>query len=126
MQFKGNETKPAWHVLRFILLSAASALIIGVALTVALVSTLAAGSRQRRGRSKPHPELIVVAAFGIVYALWRKREPKWHACGQCGVPIEPPSRAEYCSPTCRRYARLQREELERRSELLDSFGAVPF
>jgi hypothetical protein len=70
--------------------------------------------------------LIVTSALAIVYLLWRKRDSNWHACGQCGVPIEPPSRAEYCSPTCRRYARLRREELERRSELLTSFGEVPF
>ena len=34
----------------------------------------------------------------------------WHGCAQCGAPIEAPSRSEFCSPTCRRYARLARRE----------------
>jgi hypothetical protein len=33
----------------------------------------------------------------------------WHPCSQCGSPIEAPSRAWYCSPFCRRYARLERD-----------------
>jgi hypothetical protein len=35
----------------------------------------------------------------------------WHPCAQCGKPIEVPSRASYCSPACRTYARLEREAL---------------
>jgi hypothetical protein len=33
----------------------------------------------------------------------------WHPCGQCGKPIEAPSRATYCWHACRTYARLERE-----------------
>lgn len=131
MQLKGNEVHVAWHVLRFILICIASALIVGVALVIALVVAITGSSRDKRRRNSGHPELIVAAAIAIVFVLWRKRASDrrvsdWHACGQCGVPIEPPSRVEYCSPTCRRYARLRREELDRRSELLASFGEVPF
>ncbi len=45
--------------------------------------------------------------------LWRELRGlphgRWHACAQCGGPIEEPSRAWYCSPVCRRYARLARD-----------------
>jgi len=125
MQFQSNEARTALRILRFITLSAVSAIIVGTALVLALVVSITESSRQRRSRLA-RPALIVTSALAIVYLLWRKRDSNWHACGQCGVPIEPPSRAEYCSPTCRRYARLRREELERRSELLTSFGEVPF
>ena len=126
MQLKGNGVQVAWRILRFILIGATSALVIGAALVVALVVAITAGSRDKRRRNSAHPELIVASAVAIVLVLWKKRESDWHACGQCGVPIEPPSRAEYCSPPCRRYARLRREEFDRRSALLGSFGEVPF
>ncbi len=122
MQLKGNEVQVAWRVLRFILICVVSALVLGTALVFSLFSALTSGSRGRRS----HPELIVAAALAIVYALWRRRDAGWHACGQCGVPIEPPSRVEYCSPSCRRYARLQREAFDRRAETLASYGEVPF
>jgi hypothetical protein len=45
--------------------------------------------------------------------LWRNLRGvphgRWHPCAQCGAPIEEPSRAWYCSPGCRRYARLERD-----------------
>jgi hypothetical protein len=131
MQLKGNEVHALWRVLRFILIGVVSALIIGTAIVFSLAIALTSGSRDKRSRSTAHPELIVASALALVFVLWRKRESDrrgsdWHACGQCGVPIEPPSRVEYCSPTCRRYARLRREEIERRSEHLASFGEVPF
>jgi aromatic ring hydroxylase len=125
MHLQSNETRAALCVLRFILLGALSALIVGTALVLALFVSIAQAS-QRKHRGLTRPALIVTSALAIAYLLWHKRDSKWHACGQCGVPIVPPSRAEYCSPTCRRYARLRREELERRSELLASFGEVPF
>jgi hypothetical protein len=36
----------------------------------------------------------------------------WHPCAQCGRPIDAPSRAAYCSPACRGYARLERDALD--------------
>jgi hypothetical protein len=122
MQLKGNEVQVAWRVLRFLVVVVVSMLVIGIALVFSLFIALVSGSRGRRS----HPELVVAAALAIVYALWRGRNADWHACGQCGVPIEPPSRAEYCSPSCRRYARLQREAFDRRAETLASYGEVPF
>jgi hypothetical protein len=122
MQLKGNEVQVTRRVVRFLIVVAVSVLIIGTALVFSLAIALASGNRGRRS----HPELIVATALAIVYALWRKRDAGWHACGQCGVPIEPPSRAEYCSPSCRRYARLQREAFDRRAETLASYGEVPF
>jgi hypothetical protein len=44
---------------------------------------------------------------------------RWHPCVQCGKPIEAPSRAEYCSPACRRYARLERDALDNDPRLAD-------
>ena len=45
--------------------------------------------------------------------LWRDLRGvphgRWHPCAQCHAPIEEPSRAWYCSPACRRYARLERD-----------------
>jgi hypothetical protein len=49
----------------------------------------------------------------VVCWLWRdlRRVPhgRWHPCAHCGIPIEEPSRARYCSSACRRYARLERD-----------------
>jgi hypothetical protein len=77
----------------------------------------------------------VLAGLGALYlvcvrACFRealgRRADNGHPCGQCGAPIEPPSRAEYCSPACRRYARLARAEAERRADQLEGFGGVPY
>lgn len=57
---------------------------------------------------------VLLAALLARTALWLWRElrdvphGRWHPCAQCGAPIEHPSRAWYCSPACRRYARLRR------------------
>ena len=122
MQLKGNEVQVTWRVLRVLIVVAVSVLVIGTALVFSLFIALTSGTRGRRS----HPELVIAAALAIVYAFWRRRDADWHACGQCGVPIEPPSRAEFCSPSCRRYARLHREALDRRSQMLASYGEVPF
>ena len=49
----------------------------------------------------------------VVVWLWQELRNlphgDWHPCAQCGAPIESPSRAWYCSPACRRYARLERD-----------------
>ena len=61
--------------------------------------------------------LLSLALFGLLARalLWSWQELRglphgpWHPCAQCGAPIEAPSRAWYCSPACRRYARLERD-----------------
>jgi hypothetical protein len=59
--------------------------------------------------------LATLLASAVVW-LWREMRGAphraWHPCAQCGVPIEAPSRAAYCSHACRRYARLERDALD--------------
>jgi hypothetical protein len=56
--------------------------------------------------------LAMLAALARA-ALWLWRDlrgaphGRWHPCASCGGPIEAPSRARYCSPGCRRRARLE-------------------
>jgi hypothetical protein len=56
--------------------------------------------------------LLALLARSMVW-LWQEihgiPHGRWHPCAQCGLPIEAPSRAWYCSPLCRRYARLERD-----------------
>ena len=56
--------------------------------------------------------LLGLLARALVW-LWQELRGlphgRWHPCAQCGAPIEAPSQAWYCSPFCRRYARLERE-----------------
>jgi predicted nucleic acid-binding Zn ribbon protein len=64
-----------------------------------------------------HRRLLGLAVLGLlaraVVWLWQELRGlphgRWHSCVQCGTPIEEPSRAEYCSPACRRVAQLERE-----------------
>ena len=94
---------------------------VGVAL-VAVMATLAlvglpllllGAFEWKRGRRR----LLGVALAGLLLRavvwlwreLWEIPHGRWHACAQCGQPIEEPSQAWYCSPMCRRYARLQRD-----------------
>lgn len=53
--------------------------------------------------------LIVGAVLWLWQELSGTPHGPWHPCAQCGAPIEAPSRAWYCSPLCRRYARLERD-----------------
>jgi hypothetical protein len=54
--------------------------------------------------------LLGLLARALVW-LWQELRNvphcPWHPCAQCGAPIEAPSKAWYCSPLCRRYARLE-------------------
>jgi hypothetical protein len=67
--------------------------------------------------SRRRTRLLSVAVAGLlaraVVWLWQELRGlphgRWHPCMQCGTPIEAPSRASYCSPACRRYARLERD-----------------
>jgi hypothetical protein len=66
-----------------------------------------------------HRRLLGLAIFGLL--------TRSVACAQCGAPIEAPSKAWYCSPACRRYARLERDTrspdpwLAERAETRDSW-----
>jgi hypothetical protein len=69
--------------------------------------------------AKPHRRrrLTGWAAAGLIWRamvwLWLELAEAphgpWHPCAQCGRPIERPSRAAYCSHSCRQYARLERD-----------------
>lgn len=64
-----------------------------------------------------HRRLLGLTIFGLLarsivwlwQELWGVPHGQWHPCLQCGAPIEAPSKALYCSPFCRRYARLERD-----------------
>jgi hypothetical protein len=61
--------------------------------------------------------LIGWAAVGLLWRalgwLWLELHDAphrpWRPCGMCQRPIESPSRANYCSTSCRDYARLRRD-----------------
>lgn len=87
--------------------------------------------------------LVVLLVLGLVFALRRfgwLRWPHagWHECEMCRYPIEPPSRARFCSPGCRRRHRLEQRAplddraagqlraLERGRVVQQDYGDVPF
>lgn len=92
------------------------AALVAVAATLAFVGpllVLAGALEWKRGSRR----LLGFALAGLMWRalvwLWLELDGaphgRWHPCVQCGQPIEEPSRAWYCSPTCRRYARLERD-----------------
>jgi hypothetical protein len=88
---------------------AALLLFTGPALLVIAAAEWKYSRRQSRGRSLA---LLGLLARAVVW-LWQDvrgvPHGRWHPCAQCRAPIEAPSRAWYCSPSCRRYARLARD-----------------
>jgi hypothetical protein len=95
---------------------AALALTVGLfVLAAPWLLTLAVLEHHRTGRKKRLLGLIVLTGLGkAVLWLWREvwRHPfephgPWHACKECGYPISNRSRAGFCSPLCRRLARLR-------------------
>ena len=68
-------------------------------------------SRRRRARllGLALAGVLVRAVVWLWQELWDVPHGRWHPCVQCGKPIEEPSRASYCSPICRRYAKLERD-----------------
>jgi hypothetical protein len=80
-----------------------------------LLLALAALEWKMSTRRKSRLLGLVFAAVLTRALLWLWRDlrgvphRRWHACAQCRGPIEAPSRAWYCSPGCRRYARLERD-----------------
>lgn len=103
-----------WHRLQ---IAAATCLIPLVAVLVVASPALLVGAmfEWKYGRSRKRLLSLALAgllARGVVW-LWQELRGlphgQWHPCAQCGAPIEAPSRAWYCSPACRRYARLERD-----------------
>jgi hypothetical protein len=81
-----------------------------IALVLIVVLSGRRGGRRRRSRGVPLVELV--ALVSAIYGLRRQGKsfaPSWHPCEECGAPIDRPSRANYCSAACRRYARMRRE-----------------
>jgi hypothetical protein len=91
-------------------------------------------------RRKPHRRQPGV--FHSAAGAWRRLRgiprPGWHPCARCRTPIEPPSRARYCSPGCRRFAQLERHahggderaqrqlDRARRAAYDPALAAIPF
>lgn len=88
-----------------------SALLVLVGPALLVLATLEWKYRRRRSRLLSHA-LVGLFVRAVVW-LWQELRGlphgRWHPCAQCGAPIEAPSRAWYCSPGCRRHARLKRE-----------------
>jgi hypothetical protein len=70
------------------------------------------GKRRRRLVGIALVTLIARAIRWLWQELRGSPHGRWHACAQCGYPIEEPSRAAYCSHACRCYARLERDALD--------------
>ena len=103
-----------WHRLQ---IAAAACLIALVAVLLVASPALLAGAVFEWKYSRRRTRLLSLALAGllagVVVWLWQELRGfphgQWHPCGQCGAPIEAPSRAWYCSLACRRYARLERD-----------------
>jgi hypothetical protein len=104
----------SWHRLQ---IPAATALIAVAALLAFTGPLLLLGVAFEWKHSRRNSRLLTLALLGLlaraVVCLWQELRGlphgQWHPCAQCGAPIEEPSRAWYCSPSCRRYARLERD-----------------
>jgi hypothetical protein len=102
----------SWHRYQ---LAPAAGLAVTAAVLVAVAPLLLAVSAVEWKRA--HRRVLGLALLGLlataVVWLWHELHGlphgRWHSCVQCGRPVEEPSRAEYCSPVCRRIARLERE-----------------
>src|SRR5436190_1057863 len=93
----------------FVLLAATAASLVIVAVASAtVVLTIVFSERKRQRGPLPPPEDVIASAGAVINALFGRPKVGCHGCAQCGAPIEPPSRAEFCSPVCRRYARLRK------------------
>lgn len=50
---------------------------------------------------------LVLSALGLRRA-GRRIGPSWHPCEECGQPIDAPSKAAFCSESCRRHQSIRR------------------
>jgi hypothetical protein len=103
----------SWH--RHEVAAGAALLSLAAALVVAAPILLTVAALEwKHGRRRNRLLGVALIALLARAVLWLWQELRnlphgtWHPCLQCGAPIEEPSRACYCSPACRRYARLQR------------------
>lgn len=55
---------------------------------------------------------LALSAFGLRRTRGRIG-PSWHPCEECGQPIDAPSKAAFCSESCRRH-----QSLRRRAQIL--------
>ena len=102
---------------RLMLAAGVAVLAAGGLLAAPWLLVLAAVERKAAANRRGRRQLFAAVAAGLwwraVVWLWRELHAAphrpWHPCAQCGRPIEQPSRAAYCSHTCRGYARLQRD-----------------
>lgn len=106
-----------WLWSRRLQIAAATCLIGIVAVFLVASPALLAGATLEWKYTRRRTRLLSVAFVGLLVraAVWVWQELRglphgqWHPCVQCGASIEAPSRASYCSPACRRYARLERD-----------------
>lgn len=104
----------SWHRTE---LAAATALALVAALIVFTGPLLLVLAAIEWKYSRRQNRVLSLALLGLqlrgVAWLWHELRGlphgEWHPCAQCGCPIEEPSKAWYCSPACRRYARLEAE-----------------
>jgi hypothetical protein len=104
----------SWHRLQ---LAAATALLGVAALLLftgpALLTLAAIEWKYSRRRNRLLGLALIRRVARALIWLWQELRNRphgeWHPCAQCGAAIEAPSRAWYCSPPCRRYARLERD-----------------
>lgn len=104
----------SWHRYQ---LAAGAALALVAALLVLIGPALLVLAAIEWKNSSRRSRLLGLALVGLlaraVVWLWQELRGlphgNWHPCAQCGGVIEASSRAWYCSPACRRYARLERE-----------------
>jgi hypothetical protein len=114
MQAQGNSLWRwlTWH--RYQLVVATSLILVAAIFLGVAPILLALGAFEWKSS---HKRLLGFAVLGLVTRsivwLWQELQGiphgRWHPCLQCGAPIEAPSRAWYCSPICRFYARLERD-----------------
>jgi hypothetical protein len=101
-----------WH--RYQLTVASGLVLVGALLLFTAPVLLAIATFEWKSS---HRRLLGLPLLGLLgrSAIWLWQElqggphGQWHPCAQCGAPIEAPSKAWYCSPLCRRYARLERD-----------------
>jgi hypothetical protein len=97
-------------------LAAGAALVVVIVLFICLAPSLLAMAaiEWKHGRRRERLRSLALALLLLRALAWFWRDlrgvphGRWHACMQCGAPIEEPSRARYCSHACRRYTRLAR------------------
>jgi hypothetical protein len=105
----------SWH--RHQLAAAAALALIAALLVLVGPALVVLAALEWKYNRRPNRLLsLAIAALLVRAAFWLWQEARnlphghWHPCAQCGAPIESPSQAFYCSPACRRQARLERDE----------------